>query len=326
MQVQAESIQSAFLNQIKEKLAPNLSFADEVAELLHISRDSAYRRIRGETILSLDEAQTLCNHFGISIDQLFSKSSEMVSFHRLVVDFHENNLLKWVGSIIRNLEFISSFKQNEMIFCAKDIPAFHYFRLPDLAAFKHFFWMKTLIDYPEYKDRKFKPGVVPKELVTGSEKIWNMYSSLSSTEIWNEQAIYCTLRQIEFYYECRFFESPDVAQHLCDQLIKLVDLVQAEAAVGKKSGGGVFNLYNNEILIADNTVFAKMDSKRCVFVNQNTLTILRTFQEPFCEQTEAYLLNLIEKSILISKTGERERNRFFNAMRERIKGFKERLK
>ncbi|MDH4296849.1 MAG: hypothetical protein OEV74_11250, partial [Cyclobacteriaceae bacterium] len=55
------SIQSAFLEQIRKRLRPNVSFADALADALSISRDSAYRRIRGETVLSLDEVKILCN-------------------------------------------------------------------------------------------------------------------------------------------------------------------------------------------------------------------------------------------------------------------------
>jgi hypothetical protein len=84
-------------------------------------------------------------------------------------------------------------------------------------------------------------------------------------------------------------------------------------------------MYNNEILIADNTVFARMGSKRSVYVNQNSLNLLLTFQEPFCEQTELYLQNLLKKSTQISLTGERERNRFFKNMSDRIMTFKVRF-
>ena len=60
--VNKENIQSSFLEKVRSKLPPTISFADELAELLDISRDSAYRRIRGETILSLDEVRDFINH------------------------------------------------------------------------------------------------------------------------------------------------------------------------------------------------------------------------------------------------------------------------
>ena len=46
-------IQGNFFKQIKQNLPAHLSLADEVAELLNISQDSAYRRIRGEKSLAL---------------------------------------------------------------------------------------------------------------------------------------------------------------------------------------------------------------------------------------------------------------------------------
>ena len=160
-----ESIQTDFLNQVKQKLAAHVSFADELAETLGISRDSVYRRIRGETILSLDEARTLYRRFGVSIDQLFSSTSEMVTFHRRVVSYGEYDLEKWLGSIIKNLDYLKSFEKNELIFSAKDIPVFHYFRIPQLSAFKLFFWMKTLLGYPQFEKTRFSMDVVPREVL-----------------------------------------------------------------------------------------------------------------------------------------------------------------
>ncbi len=324
-QTVTESIQTIFLNQVKSNLPANLSFVDELAETLNISRDSAYRRIRGETILSLDEAKTLCNRFGVSVDVLFSNSSEMVTFHRRVVGYEEYNVEKWLNSILKNLDHLSGFEKNEMIFSAKDIPVFHYFRLPDVSAFKLFFWMKTLLGYPTYEHARYSKESMPAELIALTTRISKKYSTISSTEIWNEEILYATLRQIEFYYECGFFLNPSDAILLCDQLSALLKEIEVEAAMGKKSEGGFFNLFNNEILIADNTVLARIGDKRCVYVNQNALNILLTFQEPFCEKTEIYLQNLIKKSTIISVTGHRERTRFFKDLNESIQVFKEKF-
>lgn len=322
MPAATENIQTAFLNRIKKSLPNHLSFVDELAELLNISRDSAYRRIRGETILSLDETKILSNKYGISIDAFLSSSSEMVTFHRRVVSYQEYNIEKWLNSILKNLDYLKSFNKNELIFSAKDIPVFHYFRLPELASFKLFFWMKTLLGYPDFEQSKFNLQMVPKELTSLADRVWDKYASLASTEIWNEEALYDTMKQIEYYYECGIFSNPSEAALLCDQLSRLLDEVQHEATIGLKSGGGSFNLYNNEILIADNTVFALMGDRRCVYVNQNALNLLLTFQEPFCEKTEIYLRNLIKKSTCISETGEKERIRFFKNMNNRIQTFK----
>src|SRR5215212_4479105 len=57
--------QLAFVQKLKELAPANASLADEIAELLDVSSDSAYRRLRGETAITLDEAVILANHFKI---------------------------------------------------------------------------------------------------------------------------------------------------------------------------------------------------------------------------------------------------------------------
>ncbi len=64
-----EEIQQQLFGEIKRKIGENGSAADEIAGLLGISSDSAYRRMRGEKNISLDELYTLCSHYKISLDQ-----------------------------------------------------------------------------------------------------------------------------------------------------------------------------------------------------------------------------------------------------------------
>ena len=167
--------------------------------------------------------------------------------------------------------------------------------------------------------------VVPKEILKAGNKLWKLYSTVPSTEIWSDEAINETIKQIEFYHDCRFFADPKLAVQLCDRLIELLSLIKNEAAEGKKTGGEAFRLFENEILIADNTVFARMDKMRIAYISYNSLNLLTTHQETFCDRTEKYLNNLTKNSTLISASAEKERNKFFNKMKERIETFKKKL-
>ena len=70
---QEPNLQQLLFQQIKVKIPENLSFVHEIAELLEISYDSAYRRIRGEKELSLEELVKLGVRFEISLDALFRR-------------------------------------------------------------------------------------------------------------------------------------------------------------------------------------------------------------------------------------------------------------
>lgn len=318
------SIQSSFLEQIRNRVPENISFADKLAELLNISRDSAYRRIRGETVLSLDEVKNLCDRFGVSLDALLSPSVNTSLFHHRALST-TYTLEQWLNSVGSNMEVVNGYSHREMIFAARDMFIFHYFRLPELSAFKMFFWLKTVIKDPAYTSQSFHTDVIPKEILQTGNKLWKLYSTVPSTEIWSDEAVNETIKQIEFYHDCRFFADKKQAALLCDRLIELINLIKNDAAEGKKTGGEAFRLFENEILIADNTVLARMDKMRIVYINYNTLNLLTTHQETFCDRTEKYLNNLIKNSTQISASAEKERNKFFNKMKERIEIFKKKL-
>jgi hypothetical protein len=69
-------LQQQLFTAIKGKLPSHLSLADEVAAVLDISTDSAYRRIRGEKPLLLDEVARLCTKYALSLDSLLHLQSD----------------------------------------------------------------------------------------------------------------------------------------------------------------------------------------------------------------------------------------------------------
>ncbi|HEX8678117.1 MAG TPA: hypothetical protein VF700_12910, partial [Segetibacter sp.] len=64
-------LQISFFKKVKEKLPPHISLPDVISDYLNISNDSAYRRIRGEKPLTLDEIEILVRKTNISLDQFF---------------------------------------------------------------------------------------------------------------------------------------------------------------------------------------------------------------------------------------------------------------
>jgi hypothetical protein len=212
-----------------------------------------------------------------------------------------------------------------MTFAARDMPTFHHFRIPELSSFKMFFWLKTIIKDPSYTSQLFETDKISSPIQQAADKLWKLYSKVPSIEIWSDEAINETIKQIEFYHECRFFAGKHLAVMLCDKLIELISLIKEEARQGKKQGGEEFRLFENELLIANNTILARMENKRIVYINYNTLNLLTTHQDSFINKTEKYLSDLTRNSVLISTSAEKERNKFFNKMKERIEAFKTRL-
>jgi hypothetical protein len=282
--------------------------------------------MRGETVLSLDEAKVLCNQFGVSLDVLLGISSEIVPFRHQVVNNSPETFEKWLRSILANMDTIVSFPaEKEIVYCAKDVPIFHYFEYNELSAFKMFFWMKSVLNYPGLQSEKFKPQLVSGEYITLGKKILEAYNKIPSIELWSDETTNVTLKQIEFYYESGFFNSPADGLVLLDQYANMLKGIREQSAKGNKRERIPFKLYKNEILIADNNLLFRMGDKKAAYVIHNITEILMTTHEAFCNQTESFINNLQNRSVLISTTGEKERNKFFNRIEEKIEAVRKKI-
>ncbi|HLF33716.1 MAG TPA: hypothetical protein VI583_05745 [Cyclobacteriaceae bacterium] len=320
------STQIKFFNELKSKIPPNLVLVDVITDELNISNDSAYRRIRGETSLSLEELKHLCSKFGISMDAIFTNSSESVLFSYTAVKPGKFDYQAWFESIEHNLKMLSAYNLKEMIYGAKDLPLFYFFILPKLAAFKLFFWMRNINNFPGMEEMKFDPGAINNDILNKAKNVWAGYISIPSIEIWSEEAITITLRQIEYYHEIGRFKNKSDALELLDDYRSVIRHVQQQAESGTKfrygnepgETPGNYQLYLNEVIILDNTAYFKMGDFSMVHLGHNVMNILSTTNPDFCRDTYITLNNLIKNSTLISSASEKERNRFFNYMFKRI--------
>src|SRR5687767_9358833 len=105
-----KQLQDYLFQYIKEALPPSRSLVDTVAEVLHVSQDSAYRRIRGETLLVLEEARTLCQEYNISLDQLLNRSANSVVFQSMEQATSVTDFTTYLRGILHELKELNSFQ------------------------------------------------------------------------------------------------------------------------------------------------------------------------------------------------------------------------
>ena len=315
------TIQKEFFQLVKEKLSPNISLVFEVSSLLGISQDSAYRRIRGEKELTLEELFVLKDFFNISLDQLNGEDLSSVNFNCSVIQPQNFRVSDWLAKLYEDTKRIHDSKQRELIYAAKDPPVFHYFQLPEIAAFKVFFWEKTLFQFPEYKEKMFCFDDMENTAYVNGRKALALASQIPTIEIWNNHTFTIMLSQIEFYIVSGFFKQREDLLNLLDKMEKWIHHIQKEAELGFKflygsEPNGVennFRLYYNEVVLNDNTILVRTDSGYSSYLTFNVISLLNTTNQSFCIELDKYFRGLITKSNLISHTGAKERNRFFNS-------------
>ncbi len=328
-----KDIQQTIFLEIKNKIPENLSFVHEIGELLEVSYDSAYRRIRGEKIISLEELYQLSKRFDISIDSYFEVKSGKIAFDNLTVGKQTSGVKDWLLKIQDDLNRVVQVPQKSIIYAAKDAPFYHFFQFPEIAAFKVFFWQKTLFQFEAYQNKKFSLDEYDDEIQQIGKKILITSTKIPTIEIWNEDTFGIFIKQIEYYWVAGLFKNERDLKTICDKLEEWIRHVQLQAEHGFKflygqEPHGVedsFQLYENEVVLSDNTILVDIKGHKATYLTYNVVSLLMTQDQEFCSTIEKYMRGLIKKSTLISSSSSKERNRFFNKLIRQVQQLRSRI-
>lgn len=325
-----DPLQAQLFQALKTKLPSGASLATELAQLLQISTDSAYRRMKGEKLLTLEELNRLCQHYQLSMDSLLHLQNGTVSFEGRSVDPPVAPLEDHLQALATQLENMAACDQRELCYLCKDIPLFYHYHSKPLAAFSYFFLHKTILAAPGFSIRRFRLADYPDDLFLPGQQALAAYRRLSITEIWNLECLNNTLRQLQFCLDTAAFYRKDDLQQVYEGIENLLLHVEEQAARGHmfdprdkaKEPLGDFRLYYNEIMTGDNSILAVLDGVKAAFLSHTGINLMLTRDAAFCENLYRYQQNLMRKSTLISTVSERERAAFFYELRRRIEAQK----
>jgi hypothetical protein len=278
---------------IKDSLPAHISLVDTLADLLNISYDSVYRRIRGEKPISLNELKILCEHFHLSLDQVLQFKGETVVFDAPEINSQGDDFTEYLKGVLKQMKYFNSFSVKEMLYLCKDTPVFYFYIFPEIGAFKTFCWIKTLINAPQYQDKVFSIKEFPfDECNRIGQQIIREYTLLPSTELWNFESLNSTVNQLEYYRDAGLFKTNEDYLAVINSFDKMLNHLQEQVAAGFKFMPGDTDVsykapvkfYINEVLLGNNTFSLKLDSQQLSIITYNALNYLMTKDVRFNEK------------------------------------------
>lgn len=309
-------IQSSFIKRFKQVLPPGLGLAEEMADVLDVSIDSAYRRIRGETDLTIDEIYKITRKYAISMDDVFSNRSDTVTFAYTKLTDSAENFEAYLDRLFTHVKTIAKFENKKIYYVAEETPLFYSFSSPKFTEFKLFYWQRSVLNIRDYQQTKFDWGIVPEKLVNLAHNSFKEYMAIPSVEVWTDETVFTGLRQVKFYYDSGLLNK-EQALELLQEYRKMIEMVQRIAENGRKNisdKNETYFLYTSEVVLGTNCIYVIMGDAKYSYITFNTLNSLTTNNPEFCEETEHWMRNLEKKSTLISGVGEKQRYQFFSTM------------
>lgn len=328
--METKQLQQELFNHLKRTLPAHISLVDELCSLLDMSADSAYRRIRGEKPVTLSELKQICEHYHLSVDQLLQLRNDSVLFRAPGITNGTLSFTGYMEEMLAQFRHFNSFDQGDIYYLCKDAPFWYFYLFPEMASFKTFFWCKTINNEPALADKLFSLREFPfGECFLLGQQILAEHGRLNTVELWNLESINSTINQMAYYRDAGIFKSRDDLFAVADSFIRMLDHLQAQAVQGKKFMPGTgyptgdIQFYINELILGNNTILLNLDGKMTSMITYSVFNYLMTQDERFSAKAFETFNTLLSRSTLVSRVGEKDRNRFFNTLRDKVNRLRE---
>ena len=323
-------MQEQFVKHLKEKAQDNTSFVDEIAGILDIGYDAAYRRINLKTSITLEEAVKLAKHYKVSLNNLFEVGNQNTILTELSPVINNiKGLEDWLKQSLINLIPLTKIKSGELIYAAKDIPVFHTLSNSHLTRFKMYVWIKDVdlsLTAAKTTFEEFSSSL-PKTLLEASYKLSDVYKDINITEIWSENTMTGSFQQLLYYYEAGLL-SKESALKICDDFEDVINHTEKQTILQSHIGStnqAVYRLYKSELHPLNNTLMVVTPFQKTFFSPYTVLNYFKVEHQETCEHIFDFLQKQMANSKLLANTGERDRSVFFKKLHIKLGLLRERI-
>jgi hypothetical protein len=318
--------QAYLFSLIKAKLPENIALSGEIEDVLDIKPDAAFRRIKRETQLRLDELCILCGRYNISMDKILNYNfNQDLSFKYLAINPADNDTyIQYIQqSIERYTALLQSVGKCDFFFAAADIPFYYFPNYPELMYFKLYekysIHNSQDVSYHDFCKQLDKDLIMPhyKDIV-------KMYMQIPSVnEIWSSHTIFKILQSLKYCAKSKCFNDKTTVLLILKQLSELIYAVEKDADKGIRINQQTnFNLYISPIDVITNIILLQNGDRFSCDIRLFTANSLFVNNEIFCTCIYKEIINLISKSLLVSARLKQERCDFFKDMHNQIDDMK----
>ena len=318
--------QVEFLRLVQQRIPDHLNVVDTLGELLGIGTDSTYRRLRGETALSFEEAHVISSHFGVSMDAAGIDALNRVDFDAGQPIETAADYAKYSQRLVsRMLQIESGTKTSHMYYLAQDFPLFYIYLFPAITRLKSYYWGRSILALPEFQNVAFGQFQIPKERQEAGMEVVRSYSKLHSSEVWTSRSFLATLKQIQYCWDTGMISNEQDALDILKEMDELVEVIRAQSQAGQKlnpltgqATGAPYHFYITELSVGNNAVFLDKGETKHTFLSFNTFNFIETTNRAFNRQTENWIQELIRKSTKIEPGATSVRDQYLAKLKRQV--------
>lgn len=295
----------------------------ETMAILHLQKAAVYKRMSGDTALTLSEAVQLAQHFGISLDTAIATEA----YHSFAHPFRKvNSSLDFLKCFVEIMTPILPNEEAEsrVIYLANELPVFYYFEYDSIfkflvAIWNHLHWsqQELVINTSEPLDPKIKDL---------RNRIVAHYHSRKVTEIWNSNMLANIFQQILFAISIKAFKDQAFIAQLISDLEDLIKNLKRLAFAENRQDHpqhGKIQIYINEFGNYQNMVLFEALELRATGIGFDMPQFIISHDQALYDYSKKWVDKIKRRSENITAGGYRFREVFFNQLEADMELFKE---
>jgi len=318
-------LQDQLLQIISERFPSRSDMVDDICRILEFSKDSAYRRLRGESIFTPDQLATLALHYKISLDRVVFGQTNNVMFTFNAFNQNVREFDDYFNGILNHIKMVLAIPEVKIQYASLEIPIFYYCFFPELISFKLYVWGRSVWDLPYTRDLPFAFDLISPSALEKSREMLDCYLRLPSLQMWSLNIFDNTINQIAYHLTSGLFRDPEDAVILLECLEGVCQHMRQMAAEGHKfpirsrQHLAPLEVYHNEMIYTNNTILVQSPYFKAVFTTFGNPNFLVSTDERLTQYTGRWFSSVLEKAHPLSLGSEKSRNWFFDQLLHKVR-------
>ncbi len=310
------SVHQELIEALKKWTPSGENTVDLLTNILPLSKEAAYRRLRGEILFSLDEAVVICRKINLSLDRLIEMKRENTFTFRANPLIFSQSIENYYKMLEDSFQAFNSIKDDpdSFVYAAQNnLPLTFAYKYPMLSRIKLFKWTYQLNPYSTPK--KVTAFHIPEKIF----RIQNRYSeaaqSINQSLLIDSNSMSAFINDIRFFETLEMISTEEILQ-MKKELMSLLDEMENTTKTSSFPSGKKLQIYISHTVIDASYFYIQNEKNRLSFIYLYSLNNINCDNIKMGDYQRQWIESLMRFSTLISGSGELERVRFFTKQRE----------
>ncbi|MDH6354877.1 hypothetical protein M2132_001210 [Dysgonomonas sp. PH5-45] len=315
-------LKKGIINNILAKIPAHLNPVDFLQDALNLSKESVYRRIKGEVSFSLTDIIKLSSVLSFTLEEIITDNDEASDPPPVTFNFRSNEMLepqKTFSEIllayVTDKEKLTKAKNVEVTVASNRLMILTSVYFDHLFKFYYYKWTQQTQQVS--LNFSLSDIVLPQDIIELREKLKTVSTVGLHTYILDINFLKSTIQAIEYYYKRKLISEDEVVL-LQKDLYAFIDIM--EYTIKQKTDfGNVTNIYLSTAQIESSGLYCKCDDEEKISLWISFGVTISSKSPEICKTYKSWLNSLKKYSSLITGCNEALQTEFIDQQRNFIK-------